>query len=56
MTYRQKRVESVILADLPVPKDIVVTDLDEISRRVYISGTLLYSALSEEKTLYKSPD
>jgi predicted nucleotidyltransferase len=42
-----------VLADLPVPKDVVVTDPDEISRRGHISGTILYPALREGKTLYE---
>lgn len=41
------------LADLPVPKDIVVTDPDEIARRGHIIGTILYPALREGKTLYE---
>lgn len=42
-----------VLADLPVPKDIIVTDLDEISRRGHVIGTILYPALREGKTVYE---
>ena len=42
-----------ILADLPVPKDIIVTDPDEIARRGHVIGTLLHPALREGKTLYE---
>lgn len=41
-----------VLADAPVPKDIVVTDLDEISRRGKLVGTVLRAALQEGKVLY----
>jgi predicted nucleotidyltransferase len=40
------------LADLPVSKDIVVTDLDEISRRGKIVGTVLHEALQEGKVIH----
>jgi predicted nucleotidyltransferase len=39
------------LADFPVPKDVMVTDLDEISRRGKIVGTVLHAALQEGKIL-----
>jgi predicted nucleotidyltransferase len=42
-----------ILIGLPVPVDVIVTDLDEISRRGHIIGTILYPALREGKTLYE---
>ncbi len=40
------------LADLPISKDIVVTDLEEISRRGRIVGTVLHEALQEGKVLH----
>jgi predicted nucleotidyltransferase len=43
----------VAVADVPVPKDIVVTDLDEIARRGHIIGTILYPALREGEVLYE---
>ncbi len=41
------------LADVPVPVDIVVTDVDEIERRGHIVGTVLRPALREGKVLYE---
>lgn len=41
------------LSDMPVPKDIVVTDLNEISRRGDLVGTVLRPALREGKVLYE---
>lgn len=41
-----------VLADLPVPKDVVITVPDEISRRGDICERILYPALREGKTLY----
>lgn len=41
------------LADLPVCKDIIVTTPNEISRRGYIVGTVLRSALREGRVLYE---
>lgn len=41
------------LADLPVPKDVVVTDVDEIARRGDLVGTVLRPALREGKVLYE---
>jgi uncharacterized protein len=43
----------VALADLPVPKDVVVTDPDEISRRGDLVGTILRPALREGKVHYE---
>ncbi len=40
------------LADLPVPKDIVVTTLEEIARRGQLVGTVLQPALEEGKVVY----
>ena len=42
-----------VLADLPAPKDVVVTDLDEIKRRGDLVGTVLRPALREGKVLYE---
>ncbi|MBA2712227.1 MAG: nucleotidyltransferase domain-containing protein [Rubrobacteraceae bacterium] len=41
------------LAEVPVPVDIVVTDVDEIERRGHIVGTVLRPALREGKVLYE---
>lgn len=41
------------LADLPAPKDVVVTDLDEISRRGDLVGTVLRPALREGRVVYE---
>lgn len=41
------------LAGLPAPKDVVVTDLDEIERRGNLVGSVLRPALREGKVLYK---
>lgn len=43
------------LADAPVPKDVIVADLDEISRRGKLVGTVLHAALQEGKVLYDRP-
>ncbi len=43
------------LARAPVPKDVIVTDLDEISRRGKLVGTVLHAALQEGKVLYDRP-
>ena len=42
-----------VLSDLPVSKDIVVTDPDEIARRGHLVGTILRPALREGKVLYE---
>lgn len=42
-----------VLADLPAPKDVVVTDLDEISRRGDLVGTVLRPALREGRVVYE---
>jgi uncharacterized protein len=42
-----------LLTDLPVPKDIVVTTLEEIARRGGLVGTVLRPALCEGKLLYE---
>jgi uncharacterized protein len=41
-----------VLADLPISKDIVATDLEEISRRGKIVGTVLQEALQEGKVIH----
>ncbi len=43
------------LAEIPVPVDIVVTDVDEIDRQGHIVGTVLRPALREGKTVYERP-
>jgi predicted nucleotidyltransferase len=41
------------VSDLPVAKDIIVTDPDEIARRGQIIGTVLRPALREGKVVYE---
>ena len=41
------------LADLAVPKDVVVTTPDEIDRRGWIVGTVLREALLNGRTVYE---
>ncbi len=41
------------LADLPVGTDILITTPEEISRRGWIVGTILRSALHEGKVIYE---
>lgn len=43
------------LANVPFPKDIVVTDLEEIERRGDLVGDVLRPALREGKVLYERP-
>lgn len=43
------------LADVPFPKDIVVADPEEISRRGDVPGTVLHDALREGRTVYERP-
>jgi predicted nucleotidyltransferase len=40
------------LADLPISKDIMVTDPEEISRRGKIVGTVLHEALREGRVIH----
>jgi len=40
------------IADLPVPVDVIIADLDEIRRRGKIIGTVPHAALHEGKALY----
>lgn len=41
------------IAGVPVPADVVVTDVDEISRQGHIVGTVLRPALREGKVVYE---
>lgn len=41
------------LAHFPVPKDIVVTDVDEIERRGHLVGPILRPALEEGRAVYE---
>ncbi len=41
------------LAHFPVPKDIIVTDVDEIRRRGHLVGPILRPALEEGKVVYE---
>jgi predicted nucleotidyltransferase len=41
------------LEDVPVPKDVIPTDLDEIDREGDLIGPLLRPALREGKVLYE---
>ena len=41
------------LAHFPVPKDIVVTDVDEIRRRGHLVGPILRPALEEGRIVYE---
>lgn len=43
------------LADFPVPKDIVVTDVNEIRRRGHLVGPILRPALEEGRVVYERP-
>lgn len=43
------------LAGIPVPVDIVVTDVDEIRRRGHLVGPILRPALEEGKVVYERP-
>jgi predicted nucleotidyltransferase len=42
-----------VLADVPVPKDIVITTPREIAQRGHLVGTVLRPALQEGKVLYE---
>ena len=44
------------LSGIPLAKDIVVTDLDEIERLGHIVGNVLRPALREGKVLYERPE
>lgn len=41
------------IADVPIPVDVIVTDVDEIDRRGHIVGTVLRPALREGKVVYE---
>ncbi len=41
------------LAEIPVPVDVIVTDVDEIDRQGHIVGTVLRPALREGKVVYE---
>ena len=43
------------LARFPVPKDIIVTDVDELRRRGYLVGPMLRPALEEGRVVYERP-
>lgn len=43
------------IAGVPIPVDIIVTDVDEIDRRGHIVGTVLRPALREGKVVYERP-
>ncbi len=42
-----------VLADLPVPVDVIPTDPDELARRACVVGTVLHSAVLEGKVIYE---
>jgi uncharacterized protein len=51
---RELMVEALgILSDLPVAKDVIVTDPDEIARRGDLVGTVFRPALREGKVVYE---
>ena len=41
------------IAEVPVPVDVVVTDVDEIERQGHIVGTVLRPALREGRVVYE---
>ena len=41
------------LARFPVPKDVIVTDVDELRRRGHLVGPMLRPALEEGKVVYE---
>lgn len=43
------------LAEIPVPVDVIVADIDEIERQGHIVGTVLRPALHEGRVVYKRP-
>lgn len=43
----------VALADLPLPKDVIVTTPEEILRRGHLVGTVLRPALREGRVMYE---
>lgn len=43
------------LAHFPVPKDVIVTDVDELRRRGHLVGPMLRPALEEGRVVYERP-
>jgi uncharacterized protein len=43
------------IVGVPIPVDVIVTDVDEIDRRGHIVGTVLRPALREGKVVYERP-
>ena len=43
------------LSEFNIPKDILVSTPDEISKRGHLIGTLLHTALREGKKIYERP-
>lgn len=43
------------IARIPVPVDVIVTDVDEIRRRGHLVGPILRPALEEGKIVYERP-
>lgn len=43
------------ISGVPIPVDVIVTDVDEIDRRGHIVGTVLRPALREGKVVYERP-
>ncbi len=43
----------ILLKDLPVSKDIIVSTSDEIERLRHVVGTIAYAALHEGKIVYE---
>lgn len=43
------------IVGVPIPADVIVTDVDEIDRRGHIVGTVLRPALREGKVVYERP-
>jgi uncharacterized protein len=41
------------LANFPVPKDVIVTDVDELRRRGHLVGPMLRPALEEGRVVYE---
>lgn len=41
------------IAEIPVPVDVIVTDVDEIRRRGHLVGPILRPALEEGKAVYE---
>lgn len=43
------------VAGVPVPVDVMVTDVDEVRRKGHVVGTVLRPALREGKAVYERP-